>query len=118
MSCVFCFFFFFSSRRRHTRLQGDWSSDVCSSDLLADLGSAKRIVVNKDNTTLVDGGGGKAAIEARVKQLRAQLEDVTAGSDYDREKLQERLTQLVRGAAIINLRACTRNGMKKKKAPV
>src|SRR6266436_2808253 len=50
---------------------------------LADLGSAKRIVVNKDNTTLIDGHGGKAAIEARVKQLRAQLEDVTAGSDYD-----------------------------------
>src|SRR3989454_9327330 len=58
---------------------------------LADLGSAKRIVVNKDNTTLIDGRGGKAAIEARVKQLPAQLEDVTAGSDYDREKLQERL---------------------------
>src|SRR3989454_12708360 len=117
MSCVFCFFFFFSSRRRHTRLQGDWSSDVCSSDLLADLGSVKRIVVNKDNTTLVDGGGGNAVIEARVKQLRAQLEDVTAGSDYDREKLQERLAKLVGGVAIINVGAATETEMKEKKAP-
>src|SRR5438270_8368998 len=72
---------------------------------LADLGSAKRIVVNKDNTTIVDGGGGKASIEARVKQLRAQLEDVTAGSDYDREKMQERLAKLVGGFAIINVGA-------------
>src|SRR2546427_1381060 len=82
---------------------------------LADLGSAKRIVVNKDNTTLIDGRGGKAAIEARVKQLRAQLEDVTAGSDYDREKLQERLAQLVRGAADINLGGGTAAGMEKNK---
>src|SRR6266481_126008 len=85
---------------------------------LADLGSAKRIVVNKDNTTLVDGGGGKAAIEARVKQLRAQLEDVTAGSDYDREKLQERLAKLVGGVAIINVGAATETEMKEKKARV
>src|SRR6266404_565823 len=85
---------------------------------LADLGSAKRIVVNKDNTTLVDGAGGKAAIEARVKQLRAQLEDVTAGSDYDREKLQERLAKLVGGVAIINDTATTEMEMKEKKARV
>src|SRR2546422_3516654 len=85
---------------------------------LADLGSAKRIVVNKDNTTLVDGGGGKAAIEARVKQLRAQLEDVTAGSDYDREKLQERLAKLVGGVAIINVGAATETEMKEKNARV
>ncbi len=85
---------------------------------LADLGSAKRIVVNKDNTTLIDGRGGKAAIEARVKQLRAQLEDVTAGSDYDREKLQERLAKLVGGVAIINVGAATETEMKEKKARV
>src|SRR5207253_9324407 len=85
---------------------------------LADLGSAKRIVVNKDNTTIVDGGGGKASIEARVKQLRAQLEDVTAGSDYDREKLQERLAKLVGGVAIINVGAATETEMKEKKGRV
>src|SRR5205823_5530206 len=85
---------------------------------LADLGSAKRIVVNKDKTTLVDGAGGKAAVEARVKQLRAQLEDVTAGSDYDREKLQERLAKLVGGVAIINVGAATETEMKEKKARV
>src|SRR5207244_3264816 len=85
---------------------------------LADLGSAKRIVVNKDNTTLIDGGGAKAAIEARVKQLRAQLEDVTAGSDYDREKLQERLAKLVGGVAIINVGAATETEMKERKARV
>jgi chaperonin GroEL len=85
---------------------------------LADLGSAKRIVVDKDTTTLVDGGGGMAAIEARVKQLRAQLEDVTAGSDYDREKLRERLAKLVGGVAIINVGAATETEMKEKKARV
>jgi chaperonin GroEL len=85
---------------------------------LADLGRAKRIVVDKDNTTLVDGGGKKAAIEARVKQLRAQLEDITAGSDYDREKLQERLAKLVGGVAIINVGAATETEMKEKKARV
>ncbi len=85
---------------------------------LADLGRAKRIVVDKDNTTLIDGGGKKAAIEARVKQLRAQLEDITAGSDYDREKLQERLAKLVGGVAIINVGAATETEMKEKKARV
>src|SRR5207302_10713313 len=85
---------------------------------LADLGSAKRIVVNKDNTTIVDGGGGKASIEARVKQLRAQLEDVTAGSDYDREKLQERLAKLVGRVAVIDGGAGAACGRKREKAGV
>jgi chaperonin GroEL len=85
---------------------------------LADLGRAKRIVVAKDSTTLIDGAGGKAAVEARVKQLRAQLEDITAGSDYDREKLQERLAKLVGGVAIINVGAATETEMKEKKARV
>jgi chaperonin GroEL len=85
---------------------------------LADLGKAKRIVIDKDHTTLVDGGGAKAAIEARVKQLRAQLEDVTEGSDYDREKLQERLAKLVGGVAIISVGAATETEMKEKKARV
>src|SRR5712691_5529277 len=85
---------------------------------LADLGRAKRIVVDKDNTTLIDGGGKKAAIEARVKQLRAQLEDITAGSDYDREKLQERLAKLVGGLVIFNDAAATETEMKEKKARV
>src|SRR5438128_2251098 len=85
---------------------------------LADLGRAKRIVVDKDSTTLIDGRGGKAAIQARVKQLRAQLEDITAGSDYDREKLQERLAKLVGGVAIINVGAATKTEMKEKKARV
>ncbi len=85
---------------------------------LADLGRAKRIVVAKDSTTLIDGAGGKAAIEARVKQLRTQLEDITAGSDYDREKLQERLAKLVGGVAIISVGAATETEMKEKKARV
>jgi chaperonin GroEL len=85
---------------------------------LADLGRAKRIVVDKDNTTLIEGGGEKAAIEARVKQLRAQLADVTEGSDYEREKLQERLAKLVGGVAIINVGAATETEMKEKKARV
>ncbi len=85
---------------------------------LADLGRAKRIVVDKDNTTIIEGGGGKAAIEARVKQLRAQLADVTEGSDYEREKLQERLAKLVGGVAIINVGAATETEMKEKKARV
>jgi len=85
---------------------------------LADLGSAKRVVVDKDNTTLIDGAGAKAAIEARVKQLRAQLADVTEGSDYDREKVQERLAKLAGGVAIINVGAATETEMKEKKARV
>src|SRR5438445_13609590 len=85
---------------------------------LADLGSAKRVVVDKDNTTLIDGGGAKAAIEARVKQLRAQLADVTEGSDYDREKVQERLAKLAGGVAVIKVGAATETEMKEKKARV
>jgi chaperonin GroEL len=85
---------------------------------LADLGRARRIVVDKDDTTLVDGGGDKAAIAARVKQLKTQLEDVTAGSDYEREKLQERLAKLVGGVAILNVGAATETEMKEKKARV
>jgi chaperonin GroEL len=85
---------------------------------LADLGRARRIVIDKDDTTIIEGGGDKPAIEARVKQLRAQLEDITAGSDYDREKLQERLAKLVGGVAIISVGAATETEMKEKKARV
>jgi chaperonin GroEL len=83
---------------------------------LKDLGRAKRITVDKDNTTIVDGAGAKAAIEARVKQIRTQISDTT--SDYDREKLQERLAKLVGGVAVINVGAATETEMKEKKARV
>jgi chaperonin GroEL len=83
---------------------------------LKDLGRAKRIVVDKDNTTIVDGAGKKSDIEARVKQIRAQIEETT--SDYDREKLQERLAKLVGGVAVINVGAATETEMKEKKARV
>jgi chaperonin GroEL len=83
---------------------------------LKDLGRAKRITVDKDNTTIVEGGGKKADIEARVKQIRAQVEDTT--SDYDREKLQERLAKLVGGVAVIKVGAATESEMKEKKARV
>src|SRR5256712_9141463 len=72
---------------------------------LKDLGRAKRVTIDKDNTTIVDGGGSKKDIEARVKQIRAQIEDTT--SDYDREKLQERLAKLVGGVAGIHAGAAT-----------
>src|SRR5882757_6652547 len=72
---------------------------------LADLGTAKRVTVDKDNTTIVDGAGKKADIEARVKQIRNQIEETT--SDYDREKLQERLAKLVGGVAVIKVGAAT-----------
>jgi len=81
-----------------------------------DLGSAKRIVIDKDNTTIVDGAGEKKDIEARVKQIRTQIEETT--SDYDREKLQERLAKLVGGVAVINVGAATESEMKEKKARV
>jgi len=80
------------------------------------LGTAKRIVIDKDNTTVIDGAGEKAAIEARVKQIRAQIEETS--SDYDREKLQERLAKLVGGVAVINVGAATEVEMKEKKARV
>ena len=81
-----------------------------------DLGTAKRITVDKDNTTIVDGGGTREAIEGRVKQLRAQIEETT--SDYDREKLQERLAKLVGGVAVIKVGAATETEMKERKARV
>src|SRR3954452_8888035 len=83
---------------------------------LKDLGRAKRITVHKENTTIVDGAGKKADIEARVKTIRAQIEETT--SDYDREKLQERLAKLVGGVAVINVGAATEVEMKEKKARV
>jgi chaperonin GroEL len=83
---------------------------------LQDLGRAKRIVIDKDNTTLIDGAGKKADIEGRIKQLRAQIEETT--SDYDREKLQERLAKLVGGVAVIRVGAATEMEMKEKKARV
>ena len=80
---------------------------------LNDLGTAKRITVDKDNTTIVDGGGSKAALEGRVKQIRVQVDETT--SDYDREKLQERLAKLIGGVAVINVGAATEIEMKEKK---
>src|SRR5881398_1798954 len=81
-----------------------------------DLGKAKKITIDKDNTTIVEGAGTTAAIERRVKQLRTQVEDTT--SDYDREKLQERLAKLVGGVAVIKVGAATETEMKEKKARV
>jgi len=83
---------------------------------LEDLGRAKKITVDKDNTTIVEGYGKSSAIEGRVKQIRTQIEDTT--SDYDREKLQERLAQLVGGVAQIKVGAATESEMKEKKARV
>jgi chaperonin GroEL len=83
---------------------------------LQDLGRAKRIVVDKDNTTIVDGAGKKADLEGRIKQIRAQVDETT--SDYDREKLQERLAKLIGGVAVINVGAATEVEMKEKKARV
>src|SRR5262247_2232479 len=83
---------------------------------LKDMGRCKRITVDKDNTTLIDGAGKKADIEGRIKQIRNQIEDTT--SDYDREKLQERLAKLVGGVAVIKVGAATEVEMKEKKARV
>ncbi len=83
---------------------------------LADLGTAKKVLIDKDNTTIIDGGGKKADIESRVKQIRAQIDETT--SDYDREKLQERLAKLVGGVALIRVGAATEVEMKEKKARV
>jgi chaperonin GroEL len=83
---------------------------------LEDLGKAKKVVVDKDNTTLVEGGGKTAAIEGRIKQIRAQIDETT--SDYDREKLQERLAKLAGGVAVIKVGAATETAMKEKKARV
>src|SRR5207253_8729862 len=81
-----------------------------------DLGKAKKIVIDKDNTTLVEGAGKSQTIEGRVKQLRTQIDDTT--SDYDREKLQERLAKLVGGVAVIKVGSATETEMKEKKARV
>ena len=81
-----------------------------------DLGRAKKVVVDKDTTTIVEGGGKNADIEGRVRQIRAQVEDTT--SDYDREKLQERLAKLVGGVAVIKVGAATETELKEKKARV
>jgi len=80
------------------------------------LGKAKRVVIDKDNTTIIDGDGAEADIQARVKQIRAQVEETT--SDYDREKLQERLAKLVGGVAVVKVGAATETEMKEKKARV
>src|SRR5205809_7747253 len=83
---------------------------------LEDLGQAKKVTIDKDTTTIVEGAGGSASIAARVKQLRAQVEDTT--SDYDREKLQERLAKLDGGVAVIKVGAATETEMKERKARV
>ncbi|HIC86471.1 MAG TPA: chaperonin GroEL, partial [Desulfobacterales bacterium] len=83
---------------------------------LNDLGTAKTVRIDKDNTTIVDGGGSRSDLEARVKQIRVQIEETT--SDYDREKLQERLAKLIGGVAVISVGAATEVEMKEKKARV
>ncbi|NPV03784.1 MAG: chaperonin GroEL [Syntrophaceae bacterium] len=83
---------------------------------LQDLGRARKITIDKDNTTIIDGAGSRADLEGRVKQIRAQIEETT--SDYDREKLQERLAKLVGGVALIRVGAATETEMKEKKARV
>ncbi len=83
---------------------------------LTDLGTAKTINIDKDNTTIIDGGGSRSELQGRVKQIRAQIEETT--SDYDREKLQERLAKLIGGVAVINVGAATETEMKEKKARV
>lgn len=81
-----------------------------------DLGTAKTVNIDKDNTTIIDGGGSRSDLEGRVKQIRTQIDDTT--SDYDREKLQERLAKLIGGVAVINVGAATETEMKEKKARV
>src|SRR5471030_735000 len=83
---------------------------------ISDLGKAKRITVDKENTTIVEGGGKSSDIQGRVKQIRRQIDETT--SDYDREKLQERLAKLAGGVAVINVGAATETEMKEKKARV
>jgi len=83
---------------------------------LQDLGRAKKIMIDKDNTTIVDGAGARASLEGRVKLIRAQIDETT--SDYDKEKLQERLAKLVGGVAVIKVGAATETEMKEKKARV
>ncbi|OYV06358.1 MAG: hypothetical protein CFE26_06745 [Verrucomicrobiales bacterium VVV1] len=90
--------------------------DQASGAILADLGKAKRIVVDKENTTIVEGTGKSSDIQGRGKQIRRQIEETT--SDYDREKLQERLAKLAGGVAVINVGAATETEMKEKKMRV
>src|SRR3546814_15015133 len=90
----------------------DWSSDVCSSD----LGTAKKVQIEKENTTVIDGAGKKEGITSRIKEIKAQVEAAT--SDYDKEKLQERLAKLSGGVAVIKVGAATEVEMKEKKARV
>merc|ERR1712000_604135 len=90
---------------------------MISEDLgISDLGVAKRIVIDKDNTTIIEGAGSREAIQGRISQIRRQIEDTT--SDYDGEKLQERLAKLAGGVAVINVGAATEIEMKEKKARV
>jgi chaperonin GroEL len=83
---------------------------------MEDLGKAKKITIDKDNTTIIEGGGKSSEIEGRVRQIRTQVEDTT--SDYDKEKLQERLAKLVGGVAVIKVGAATETELKEKKARV
>ena len=83
---------------------------------LNDLGKCKSVKIDKDNTTIIDGAGDRKAMEGRVRQIRAQIEETT--SDYDREKLQERLAKLIGGVAVIRIGAATETEMKEKKARV
>jgi chaperonin GroEL len=84
--------------------------------VLSDLGRAKRIVIDKDNTTVVDGAGEQDLIKGRINEIRAAIDKTT--SDYDREKLQERLAKLAGGVAVIHVGAATETEMKEKKARV
>ena len=99
---------------------GNWISEEMGAKLenttLQDLGRAKKIMIDKDNTTIVDGAGARASLEGRVKLIRAQIDETT--SDYDKEKLQERLAKLVGGVAVIKVGAATETEMKEKKARV
>src|SRR5262244_3283937 len=95
---------------------GDRRKAMLENIKLDDLGKAKKVTIDKDNTTIVEGSGSSSAIEGRVKQIRTQVEDTT--SDYDREKLQERLAKLVGGVAVIKVGAATETEMKEKKARV
>ena len=83
---------------------------------IEELGRAKKVIIDKDNTTIIEGAGKAGEIEGRIKQLRAQIEDAT--SDYDKEKLQERLAKLVGGVAVIKVGAATETELKEKKARV
>jgi len=80
---------------------------------LDDLGKAKKVVVDKDNTTIVEGAGKTKEIEGRIRQIRAQIEETT--SDYDREKLQERLAKLAGGVAVVKVGAATETAMKRRR---